>query len=105
MDDEVSEIIDMADEMIHEAEAQEVDLPPDEPDVGQVPLEDKAEIAEETAQTGESLVDDLSKLDIDVPDVDDETMDSSDFEEGSLEEEWAKLLEEESSKPQEEKKD
>ncbi len=108
VDEEVSEIIDevmeMADEMIHEAEAQEADPSLSEPDVDETAFIEKNEPTEEPVQTGESMVDDLSKIDIDIPDVDAETLDSSEFEEGSLEEEWAKLLEEESSKPSDDEK-
>jgi hypothetical protein len=80
VDEEVSEIIDevmeMADEMIQEAESSQ------EP------------------QAGESMVDDLTKIDIEIPDmgVDDSTVENSELASGSLEEEWAKLLEEESPK-------
>jgi hypothetical protein len=108
VDEEVSEIIDevmeMADEMIHEVEAQEADPIQSEPNTDETVLIEKPNLAEESAQTGESMVDDLSKIDIDIPDVDADTLDSSEFEEGSLEEEWAKLLEEESSKPSDDEK-
>ncbi len=108
VDEEVSEIIDevmeMADEMIHEVEAQEADSMQSEPNTDETVFIEKPKLAEESAQTGESMVDDLSKIDIDIPDVDADTLDSSEFEEGSLEEEWAKLLEEESSKPSDDEK-
>jgi hypothetical protein len=82
-EEEVSEIIDevmeIADEMIHDNEASESD------------------------QAGESMVDDLSKIDIEIPEVDDATTEQTESEQGSLEEEWAKLLEEESSSGEEDK--
>jgi hypothetical protein len=83
IEEEVSEIIDevmeIADEMIHDNEASE------------------------SEQGGESMVDDLSKIDIEIPEVDDVTAEEPEFEQGSLEEEWAKLLEEESSSGEEDK--
>ncbi|MES9939924.1 MAG: hypothetical protein ABW104_05410 [Candidatus Thiodiazotropha sp. 6PLUC2] len=103
VDEEVSEIIDevmeIADDMIHESELAEEAK---EPESESAP---SAESAAESEQVGESMMDDLSNIDIDIPDVADVDVEqSSDFEPGSLEEEWAKLLEEESS-PDEEKKD
>jgi hypothetical protein len=82
-DEEVSEIIDevmeMADEMI----------------------EDTTQTDEQT-KTGESMVDDLEKIDIEIPDadVDDGLMEENQAEAGSLEEEWAKLLEEDAENKQ-----
>jgi hypothetical protein len=52
---------------------------------------------------GESLVDDLKTIDIEIPEMDSSEVEQAEFEPGSLEEEWAKLLEEEST--DEEKKD
>jgi hypothetical protein len=49
------------------------------------------------------MVDDLSKIDIEIPEVDDATTEQTESEQGSLEEEWAKLLEEESSSGEEDK--
>ncbi|MES9991122.1 MAG: hypothetical protein ABW098_04175 [Candidatus Thiodiazotropha sp.] len=77
-DEDVSEIIDevmeLADEMIEETENQ-----------AQTETENSV---------GESMVDDLEKIDIEIPDEAEALADSSEFEAGSLEEEWAKLLEE-----------
>ncbi|MCU7847774.1 MAG: hypothetical protein KZQ89_07145 [Candidatus Thiodiazotropha sp. (ex Lucinoma kastoroae)] len=81
VDEEVSEIIDevmgIADEMIHESEP--------------------STTAEQSDLAGESLVDDLDKIDIEIPDVDDAVSETAEFEAGSLEEEWAKLLEEDAA--------
>ena len=84
VDEEVSEIIDevmeIADEMIQEGEPDEVE------------------------QVGESMVDDLDKIDIEIPGVDETpTEGAAEAEAGSLEEEWAKLLEEESSEGDQDK--
>ncbi|MEJ2608499.1 MAG: hypothetical protein P8179_00120 [Candidatus Thiodiazotropha sp.] len=77
VDEEVSEIIDevmeMADEMIQNSD------PP------------------EREQVGESMVDDLDNLDMEIPEMDEVSAESEAPEAGSLEEEWGKLLEEESS--------
>ncbi|MCU7923588.1 MAG: hypothetical protein KZQ88_12925 [Candidatus Thiodiazotropha sp. (ex Dulcina madagascariensis)] len=82
VDEEVSEIIDevmeIADEMIQDAEP----APTSE---------------QQSESSGESLVDDLEKIDIEIPDVEQTPSEEPEFEAGSLEEEWAKLLEEESS--------
>ncbi|MCU7891555.1 MAG: hypothetical protein KZQ78_08030 [Candidatus Thiodiazotropha sp. (ex Ustalcina ferruginea)] len=81
VDEEVSEIIDevmeIADEMIHESEP--------------------SMTAEQSDLAGESLVDDIDKIDIEIPDVDDAVSETAEFEAGSLEEEWAKLLEEDAA--------
>ncbi|MCU7919679.1 MAG: hypothetical protein KZQ95_15170 [Candidatus Thiodiazotropha sp. (ex Epidulcina cf. delphinae)] len=88
VDEEVSEIIDevmeIADEMIQDAEP----APTSE---------------QQPESSGESLVDDLEKIDIEIPDVEQTPSEEPEFEAGSLEEEWAKLLEEESSAADEEK--
>jgi hypothetical protein len=94
VDEEVSEIIDevmeIADDMIHEAESMQ-----NEPE--SVSKSDaKSETLPDSEQMGESMVDDLNKIDIDIPDVEDSDAEQTEFEPGSLEEEWAKLLEEES---------
>lgn len=94
VDEEVSEIIDevmeIADDMIHEAEATQ-----NEP--ASVTESDAiSETLPDSEQMGESMVDDLNKIDIEIPDVDDSDAEQTEFEPGSLEEEWAKLLEEES---------
>ncbi|MES9971120.1 MAG: hypothetical protein ABW092_13880 [Candidatus Thiodiazotropha sp.] len=77
-DEEVSEIIDevmeIADEMIEESE--------------------QTAPADTQHEAGESMVDDLETIDIEIPDADASLMDTSEAEAGSLEEEWAKLLEE-----------
>jgi hypothetical protein len=92
-DEEVSEIIDevmeMADEMI----------------------EDTTQ-ADKPAEIGESMVDDLEKIDIEIPDADGAMSDDTDTETGSseeadadaasLEEEWAKLLEEDAENKKQE---
>jgi hypothetical protein len=93
VDEEVSEIIDevmeIADDMmLDSAKAHAETESASEPDA---------------EQAGESLVDDLSAIDIEIPEVEDSEVEQAEFEPGSLEEEWAKLLEEESS--DEEKKD
>ncbi|MCG7972692.1 MAG: hypothetical protein JBO36_18765, partial [Candidatus Thiodiazotropha taylori] len=62
--------------------------------------DDANEVAE---QSGESMVDDLNAIDIEIPEMDSSEVEQAEFEPGSLEEEWAKLLEEESS--DEEKKE
>jgi hypothetical protein len=82
-DEEVSEIIDevmeMADEMIEET------TQPDTP-----------------SETGESMVDDLEKIDIEIPDADGALTEENETEAGSLEEEWAKLLEEDAENKKQE---
>ncbi|MES9851667.1 MAG: hypothetical protein ABW170_07535 [Candidatus Thiodiazotropha sp. L084R] len=104
VDDEVSEIIDevmeIADDMIHESELVEETEESKSASVS----ESTPESTEQQEQAGESMMDDLNNIDIDIPDVADVDVEESDLEPGSLEEEWAKLLEEESS-PDEEKKD
>jgi hypothetical protein len=74
-DEEVSEIID---EVMEMADAMAEDSKP--PDTH--------------AEAGESMVDDLEKIDIEIPDADENLSDGADTAQGSLEEEWAKLLEE-----------
>lgn len=93
-DEDVSEIIDevmeLADEMIEETDIQaEPEQEPEQP----VPAN----------SASESMVDDLEKIDIEIPEEDGTLVDTDEFEAGSLEEEWAKLLEEdaENSKKQE----
>ena len=93
MDDEVSEIIDevmgMADEMNQSEQA---------------PAKDKS------PSIDESLMDELEKVDIEIPDMEtpaaasasDET---EEFTPGSLEDEWAKLLEEDAAASKSEKKE
>ncbi|MES9945296.1 MAG: hypothetical protein ABW080_10100 [Candidatus Thiodiazotropha sp.] len=80
-DEEVSEIIDevmeIADEMIEESE--------------------QTAEADTQSETGESLVDDLETIDIEIPDADEPLMDADEAEAGSLEDEWAKLLEEDAA--------
>ncbi|MES9930144.1 MAG: hypothetical protein ABW158_18690 [Candidatus Thiodiazotropha sp. 6PDIVS] len=104
VDEEVSEIIDevmeIADDMIHESELAEETEESKSASVS----ESSPESTEQQEQAGESMMDDLNNIDIDIPDVADVDVEESDLEPGSLEEEWAKLLEEESS-PDEEKKD
>ncbi|MCU7905683.1 MAG: hypothetical protein KZQ76_07425 [Candidatus Thiodiazotropha sp. (ex Epidulcina cf. delphinae)] len=88
-DEEVSEIIDevmeIADGMIQE--------------------EEPAPASEQPELNGKPLVDDLESIDIEIPDVEQAPSDGSASESGSgsLEEEWAKLLEEESSAADKEK--
>jgi hypothetical protein len=102
VDEEVSEIIDevmeIADDMMQDsAEAQA------ETDAASEALAEAADEAMTAEQAGESLVDDLSAIDIEIPEMESSEVEQAEFEPGSLEEEWAKLLEEESS--DEEKKD
>lgn len=82
VDDEVSEIIDevmgIADEMQQDEEMIESD-------------------EARPAPPSESLMDDLEKVDIELPDVDTDTQETTQAEPGSLEEEWAKLLEEDAA--------
>jgi hypothetical protein len=100
--EEVSEIIDevmeIADDMIQDsAEAQA------ETDSATESHAEPVEESNTSEQAGESLVDDLSAIDIEIPEMDGSEVEQAEFEPGSLEEEWAKLLEEESS--DEDKKD
>jgi hypothetical protein len=84
-DEEISEIIDevmeMADEMTEETT--QADTP---------------------SETGESMVDDLENIDIEIPDADVALTEEDDAEPeaGSLEEEWAKLLEEDAENKKQE---
>jgi hypothetical protein len=89
VEDEVSEIIDevmgIADEMNQE------ETPPEESDA--------------PPNVSESLVDDLEQVDIEIPEVDDAALSEAEVEPGSLEEEWAKLLEEDAASKTETKND
>jgi hypothetical protein len=81
LDEEVSEIIDEVMEMAD--------------DINQ---DEKAETAPEepTADIGESLMDELEQVDIELPETaQDKVPDASESEAAALEEEWAKLLEDE----------
>ncbi|MEW8365768.1 MAG: hypothetical protein AB2700_05980 [Candidatus Thiodiazotropha taylori] len=105
VDEEVSEIIDevmeIADDMMHEtAEAESQSSGDAASDTEAEASDDANEVAE---QSGESMVDDLNAIDIEIPEMDSSEVEQAEFEPGSLEEEWAKLLEEESS--DEEKKE
>ncbi|MCG8087766.1 MAG: hypothetical protein JAZ13_18885 [Candidatus Thiodiazotropha taylori] len=105
VDEEVSEIIDevmeIADDMMHEtAEAESESSGDAASDTVAEASDDANEVAE---QSGESMVDDLNAIDIEIPEMDSSEVEQAEFEPGSLEEEWAKLLEEESS--DEEKKE
>ncbi|MCG8015311.1 MAG: hypothetical protein JAY97_03760 [Candidatus Thiodiazotropha sp. 'RUGA'] len=105
VDEEVSEIIDevmeIADDMMHETDEAEGQSSGDAASETLAEASDDAiEVAE---QSGESMVDDLSSIDIEIPEMDSSEVEQAEFEPGSLEEEWAKLLEEESS--DEEKKE
>ncbi|RLW66470.1 MAG: hypothetical protein B6D73_02885 [gamma proteobacterium symbiont of Stewartia floridana] len=105
VDEEVSEIIDevmeIADDMMHEtAEAESQSSADAASDTEAEASDDANEVAE---QSGESMVDDLNAIDIEIPEMDSSEVEQAEFEPGSLEEEWAKLLEEESS--DEEKKE
>ncbi|MCG7942847.1 MAG: hypothetical protein JAY61_07075 [Candidatus Thiodiazotropha taylori] len=105
VDEEVSEIIDevmeIADDMMHEsAEAESQSSGDAASDTVAEASDDANEVAE---QSGESMVDDLNAIDIEIPEMDSSEVEQAEFEPGSLEEEWAKLLEEESS--DEEKKE
>ncbi|MEW8324134.1 MAG: hypothetical protein AB2606_15925 [Candidatus Thiodiazotropha taylori] len=105
VDEEVSEIIDevmeIADDMMHEtAEAESQSSGDAASDTEAEASDDAIEVAE---QSGESMVDDLNAIDIEIPEIDSSEVEQAEFEPGSLEEEWAKLLEEESS--DEEKKE
>ncbi|MBW9256955.1 MAG: hypothetical protein K1566_00345 [Candidatus Thiodiazotropha sp. (ex. Lucinisca nassula)] len=105
VDEEVSEIIDevmeIADDMMHEtAEAEDQSSGKAASETEAEASDDDIEVAE---QSGESMVDDLNSIDIEIPEMDSSEVEQAEFEPGSLEEEWAKLLEEESS--DEEKKE
>ncbi|MCG7867098.1 MAG: hypothetical protein JAY74_12105 [Candidatus Thiodiazotropha taylori] len=105
VDEEVSEIIDevmeIADDMMHETAEAEGQSSADATSETEAEASDVAnEVAE---QSGESMVDDLNAIDIEIPEMDSSEVEQAEFEPGSLEEEWAKLLEEESS--DEEKKE
>ncbi|MBV2090687.1 MAG: hypothetical protein KUF72_07340 [Candidatus Thiodiazotropha sp. (ex Ctena orbiculata)] len=105
VDEEVSEIIDevmeIADDMMHEtAEAEDQSSGEAASEIEAEASDDDIEVAE---QSGESMVDDLNSIDIEIPEMDSSEVEQAEFEPGSLEEEWAKLLEEESS--DEEKKE
>lgn len=52
---------------------------------------------EKSPESSESLMDDLEQVDIEIPDVDESGQDDEAPEPGSLEEEWAKLLEEDAA--------
>ncbi|ODB92524.1 hypothetical protein A3194_09110 [Candidatus Thiodiazotropha endoloripes] len=105
VDEEVSEIIDevmeIADDMMHETVEAEGQTASDV--TSEAKAEVSAENSEVTGQSGESMVDDLNSIDIEIPEMDSSEVEQAEFEPGSLEEEWAKLLEEESS--DEEKKE
>ncbi len=105
VDEEVSEIIDevmeIADDMMQESAVAEDQAVADS--VSETAADPAAEKSGESEQSGESLVDDLNSIDIEIPEMDSSEVEQAEFEPGSLEEEWAKLLEEESS--DEEKKD
>ncbi|MCG8006464.1 MAG: hypothetical protein N0C81_02300 [Candidatus Thiodiazotropha lotti] len=105
VDEEVSEIIDevmeIADDMMHET-AEAEDQPSDDAK-SEAETEAAVENSEVAEQSGESMVDDLNSIDIEIPEMDSSEVEQAEFEPGSLEEEWAKLLEEESS--DEEKKE
>ncbi|MES9987181.1 MAG: hypothetical protein AB2603_05290 [Candidatus Thiodiazotropha endolucinida] len=77
-DEEVSEIIDevmeIADEMIEDSMQTDTQ-----------------------SETGESMVDDLEKIDIEIPGAEETMPDINETEAGSLEDEWAKLLEEDAA--------
>ncbi|MCU7944859.1 MAG: hypothetical protein KZQ87_19500 [Candidatus Thiodiazotropha sp. (ex Cardiolucina cf. quadrata)] len=77
-DEEVSEIIDevmeIADEMIEDSMQTDTQ-----------------------SETGESMVDDLEKIDIEIPGAEETMPDITETEAGSLEDEWAKLLEEDAA--------
>jgi hypothetical protein len=83
VDEEVSEIIDevmeIADEMVEDSMRSETQ-----------------------SKAGESLVDDLDSIDIEIPDDDEVLSDTVEAEPGSLEDEWAKLLEEDAANKKEE---
>ncbi|MBT2972254.1 MAG: hypothetical protein KME51_20420 [Candidatus Thiodiazotropha sp. (ex Ctena orbiculata)] len=106
-DEDVSEIIDevmeLADEMIEESDIQVETEKEPEPEPEPDPETDPETDLDTGKRASESMVDDLEKIDIEIPDEDGTLVDSSEFEAGSLEEEWAKLLEEdaENSKKQE----
>jgi hypothetical protein len=75
-DEEVSEIID---EVMEMADA----------------MAENATPSDSQGEAGESMVDDLEKIDIEIPDAEETLSDGGgDAAQGSLEEEWAKLLEE-----------
>jgi hypothetical protein len=98
-DEEVSEIIDevmeIADEMLEESELST------EADSG---VEAETE-TEAESNAGESMVDDLDNIDIEIPVEDESQEQSTEFEAGSLEEEWAKLLEEDAENSKKEGQD
>ncbi|MEW8624413.1 MAG: hypothetical protein AB2551_01505 [Candidatus Thiodiazotropha sp.] len=105
VDEEVSEIIDevmeIADDMMQESTVADDQSVADS--VSEAAADPAAEESVESEQSGESLVDDLNAIDIEIPEMDSSEVEQTEFEPGSLEEEWAKLLEEESS--DEEKKE
>jgi hypothetical protein len=91
MDDEVSEIIDEVMGIVDEMNQEKTDTSNEAP----------------PAPINESLMDDLEKVDIDIPDMDADALASTaaepEPEPGSLEDEWAKLLEEEADAKAEKK--
>ena len=105
VDEDVSEIIDevmeIADDMMQESTVADDQSVADS--VSEAAADPAAEKSVESGQSGESLVDDLNAIDIEIPEMDSSEVEQTEFEPGSLEEEWAKLLEEESS--DEEKKE
>jgi hypothetical protein len=82
-DEEISEVIDEVMEMADEM------------------TEDTTQ-ADKPSEAGESMVDDLEKIDIEIPDADGALTEEDDAEAGSLEEEWAKLLEEDAENKKQE---
>jgi hypothetical protein len=74
-DEEVSEIID---EVMEMADA----------------MAEEAASSDSQGEAGESMVDDLEKIDIEIPEDEETLSDDADAAQDSLEEEWAKLLEE-----------
>jgi hypothetical protein len=82
MDDEVSEIIDEVMEMAD----------------GMTQAEEQPAQAEEAKPSiDESLMDELEKVEIEIPEIQNQTVETDDLTPGSLEDEWAKLLEEDAA--------
>ncbi|MCU7813008.1 MAG: hypothetical protein KZQ77_17525 [Candidatus Thiodiazotropha sp. (ex Notomyrtea botanica)] len=89
VDEEVSEIIDevmgIADEMTQEELVESV--------------------SEDSAAPAESLMDEVAQVDIDIPEIEGNPLEAEEGGAGSLEEEWAKLLEEDAASHDEKKEE
>jgi hypothetical protein len=72
----------------------------------EIPTQTQSEPLTETeVKSGESMVDDLENIDIEIPADSGSLEEGDEFEAGSLEEEWAKLLEEDAANSKKQEQD